>query len=200
MISFLGRTDRQTDRQTNPTTVTLAAHARRGLIIERFHRQLKSSLKAHGASTHWVEALPLVLLSIRTAVKSDLQCSVAKLVYGTTLRLPGEFFEDALHTVTDPGSMCARLCPPRWNPQTSVVHIRRPVPCHRKGRKFFTIDHNGRNDTVLLDRLKPAYLDSEPQQVPPPPLSAGTTPELPTRVTRSGRRVHFPVRLAYAIP
>ena len=29
---------------------------------------------------------------------------------------------------------------------------------------------------------------------------AGTTPELPTRVTRSGRRVHFPDRLAYAIP
>ena len=25
--------DRQTDRHTNPTTVTLAAHARRGLII-----------------------------------------------------------------------------------------------------------------------------------------------------------------------
>ena len=31
---------------------------------------------------------------------------------------------------------------------------------------FFTIDYNGRDDTVSLDRLKPAYLESEPQQVP----------------------------------
>ena len=96
-------------------------------IIERFHRQLKSSLKAHGASIHWVEALPLVLLSSSTAVKSDRQCSVAELVYGTTLRLPGEFFEkDALHTVTDPAAlvrdlrdvMCKLKAPPvRPQPQ-----------------------------------------------------------------------------------
>ena len=192
----------------------------------RDHRQLKS---AHGASTHWVEALPLVLLSIRTAVKSDLQCSVAELVYGTTLRLPGEFFEkEALHTVMDPAALVRDLrdvmrnlkAPPvRPQPQRNVhvsrylaecTHvfvrhdgIRKPLqPTYdgpyrviERAEKFFTIDYNGRNDTVSLDRLKPAYLESEPQQVPSPPLPAGTT-----RVTRSGRRVHFPDRLAYAIP
>ena len=61
-------------------------------IIERFHRQLKSALKAHSSSSHWIETLPLVLLGIRTALKTDLQCSVAELVYGRTLHLPGEFF------------------------------------------------------------------------------------------------------------
>ena len=38
----------------------------------------------------WVESLPLVLLDVRTAVKDDLKCSVAEIVYRTTLRLPGE--------------------------------------------------------------------------------------------------------------
>ena len=35
--------------------------------------------------------LPLVLLGIRSVLRQDLQCSVAELVYGTSLRLPGEF-------------------------------------------------------------------------------------------------------------
>ena len=38
-------------------------------IIERFHRQLKASLKAHTPAVHWIESLPLVLLGIRTALK-----------------------------------------------------------------------------------------------------------------------------------
>ncbi|XP_036147069.1 uncharacterized protein LOC118647044 [Monomorium pharaonis] len=39
-------------------------------------------------------ALPTVLLGLRTAFKDDLKCSTAELLYGTTLRVPGEFFED----------------------------------------------------------------------------------------------------------
>jgi hypothetical protein len=40
---------------------------------------------------HWTEALPLVLLGIRTTFKADLQASSAELVYGEPLRIPGEF-------------------------------------------------------------------------------------------------------------
>ena len=57
-------------------------------------RQLKASLKSQNDPTHWTESLPLVLLGIRTAYKSDVQCTAAELVYGTTLRLPGEFFTE----------------------------------------------------------------------------------------------------------
>ena len=39
-----------------------------------------------------MDTLPLVLLGIRTALKEDLACTVAEMVYGVTLRLPGEFF------------------------------------------------------------------------------------------------------------
>ena len=88
--------------------------------------------------------------------------------------------------------MYARFCSPRWNPQTSDNG---PYHVIKRAEKFLTIDYNGRNGTVSLDHLKPAYLESEPQHVP---LPTGTG--LPTRVTRSGRRIHFADRLVYVVP
>ena len=48
----------------------------------------------------WTDTLPLVLLGMRTTFKMDLQASVAELVYGETLRIPGEFLA-ASHTARD---------------------------------------------------------------------------------------------------
>ena len=62
-------------------------------MIERFHRSLKAGLKAN-PHQKWTDSLPLVLLGLRTSVKMDLKCSSAELLYGTTLRVPGEFFTD----------------------------------------------------------------------------------------------------------
>ncbi|CAI2727756.1 unnamed protein product [Schistosoma spindalis] len=70
---------------------TTAYHPASNGLVERFHRQPKSALRAH-ENDNWYETLPLVLLGIRTSLKADIQCSAAELVYGTTLRLPGEFF------------------------------------------------------------------------------------------------------------
>ncbi|CAH8562835.1 unnamed protein product [Schistosoma haematobium] len=70
---------------------TNAYHPASNGLVERFHRQLKSALRAH-ENDDWYETLPLVLLGIRTSLKADIQCSAAELVYDTTLRLPGEFF------------------------------------------------------------------------------------------------------------
>ncbi|VDP30032.1 unnamed protein product [Schistosoma margrebowiei] len=60
-------------------------------LSERFHCQLKSALRAH-ENGNWPKTLPLVLLGVRTCLKADIQYSAAELVYGTTSRLPGEFF------------------------------------------------------------------------------------------------------------
>ena len=75
-------------------------------IIERFHRQLKSSLKSYPDSTNWTDILPIVLLGIRTTLKDDLHCTTAELVYGTTLRLPGEFFDTSCANNAVPDPMC----------------------------------------------------------------------------------------------
>ena len=67
-------------------------------MVERFHRQLKNSLKASPDATRWTEHLPIILLGIRNTVKVDLNCTPAQLVYGTTLRLPGQFFSSSSTT------------------------------------------------------------------------------------------------------
>ena len=40
-----------------------------------------------------MDELPLVLLGLRSVPKDDLGCAPSELVYGTTIHLPGEFFE-----------------------------------------------------------------------------------------------------------
>lgn len=75
-----------------------AYHPQSNGIIERWHRSLKQAIRCH-TSVHWTQALPSVLLGLRTTFKKDLNCSPAELVYGEALRLPGQFFipsEDGL--------------------------------------------------------------------------------------------------------
>jgi cleavage and polyadenylation specificity factor subunit 1 len=45
-------------------------------LVERFHRTLKAAIMCH-ADQHWTEAFLLVLVSIRTSFKADLQATVA---------------------------------------------------------------------------------------------------------------------------
>ena len=89
---------------------TTAYHPSANGLIERLHHQLKAALKAHPSPQHWTDALPLVMLGIRTALKNDLGCSAAELVYGTTLRLPGEFFDStSANNTLDAASYVVRL-------------------------------------------------------------------------------------------
>lgn len=62
-------------------------------LIERQHRTIKAAIKCHTVS-NWVKALPTVLLGLRTVLKEDLGATTSEMVYGTTLKLPGEFFEN----------------------------------------------------------------------------------------------------------
>lgn len=70
---------------------TTAYHPCANGLVERFHRQLKGAIRCH-ATDRWVEVLPTILLGIRSSVRQDLGTSVAEMVYGQPLRLPGQFF------------------------------------------------------------------------------------------------------------
>lgn len=61
-------------------------------FVERFHRTLKAAIRAH--ESNWFEALPLILLGIRSSFKEDIQATTAELVYGESLRLPHEMLSD----------------------------------------------------------------------------------------------------------
>ena len=100
---------------------TTAYHPCANGMVERFHRQLKACFKASSDSSKWTQLLPLILLSLRTTFKQDLQCTPAQFVYGTTLRLPGQFFIPSPATMPlDPTLYADRLA--------SYMHQLRPVP------------------------------------------------------------------------
>lgn len=66
-------------------------HAQANGMIERFHRTMKAAIKCH--KTTWSDALPIVLMGLRATHKEDIESTPAEMVYGTTIRLPGEFFD-----------------------------------------------------------------------------------------------------------
>ena len=74
---------------------TTAYHPQANGMIERFHRHLKQSLKCYASPDAWYEALPWVLLGIRSAMKEDLSSSSAEYVYGEPLAVPGQFLHDS---------------------------------------------------------------------------------------------------------
>ena len=97
-------------------------------MVERFHRQLKSALKTYPTPERWTVSLPMVLLGVRSAIKEDLHCTTAELVYGTTLRLPGEFFTSSREPV-DPSNYVSTL-------KTSMQHLQ-AVPPHPAQRSVY---------------------------------------------------------------
>lgn len=51
---------------------------------------------------NWVEILPLILLGFRSSWRDDLKATPAEMVYGSTLRLPGQFFfEQHAHNINE---------------------------------------------------------------------------------------------------
>ena len=96
-------------------------------MIERFHRSLKAAIMCH-ATLEWTRVLSTIMLGLRTNVL-DCGSSPAEYLYGTTLRIPGEFVQPE---------------GPRSNPQSFVeefrLHIKRikPIPVeHHDKRKIF---------------------------------------------------------------
>ncbi|XP_029157066.1 uncharacterized protein LOC114936787 [Nylanderia fulva] len=55
------------------------------------HNRVQTAIKCH-ETTDWVKVLPVVMLGLRNALKEDISTSAAELVYGTQLRIPGEYF------------------------------------------------------------------------------------------------------------
>ena len=125
-------------------------------LVERMHRQLKAALMCHEET--WHQALPVVLLGMRAALKEDLQCSPAELVYGEPLRLPGELI------VPSPVSESSEDRTNFANQLQKYMARLRPTPGSRHGQQptFVSKDLEAashvflRDDSVRL-ALKPPY-------------------------------------------
>ena len=175
--------------------------------MERFHRHLKSALKARLTKNNWIEELPRVLLGIRSTLKEDLSCTSAF----------------SSQTEEDPSTMVSRLrntvqrqqfLSPRWHGSwvtyiptdlhtATHVYVRRdahappltrpydgPYEATRRTNKHFALEVNGKIKEYSVDRLKPARSDNQLLNTVP----QGNQPVLP-QVTRSGCYVVRPTYL-----
>ncbi|CAH8553506.1 unnamed protein product [Schistosoma rodhaini] len=224
---------------------TTSYHPMANGMVERLHRQLKASLTSVIVNNDWANKLPLVMLGLRTIIKQDMGCCPAELVYGTTLRLPGEFFASGKSVPTDVANYVQRLkkhmsdlkiALPRLQqrrvfvPQqlhnSTHVFIRRdnvqpplqpnyegPFKVITKTDKTVTVEKAGKTDVISIDRVKPAFIDSDFQSTSTS-LSKTITPtkhesqesttlthqneETPI-TTKSGRRVRWPQRYVATI-
>ena len=68
---------------------TIAYYPASNGMVERWNRCLKAAIMCH-ANPQWSRTLSTVLLGLRSSVM-DSGSSPAEFVYGTTLRIPGEF-------------------------------------------------------------------------------------------------------------
>ena len=139
---------------------TTAYHPQANGLVERFHRQLKASLKAKLNTNHWFDDLPLVLLGIRTALKQDIGCSAAEMVYGQTLRLPGEFFSPSSDSeVVEPHSFLSRL-------KNNMARLRPTQTKHHTSNRPFHIPSTLLNCTHLHEAGLPSCPSRLPLQWP----------------------------------
>ncbi|GBM60006.1 Retrovirus-related Pol polyprotein from transposon 412 [Araneus ventricosus] len=168
-------------------------HPQANGIIERLHRHLKSAFKAHN-HIKWTEMLPIVLLGLRSALKEDINATCAQLVYGTTLRLPSDLVTSgSINQTINPTYVNPPLTPPYTGPHLVIS----------RNDKNFIIDLNGKQNTVSIDRVKPAYLladdtdnsdQTQSQRIIEEPTPAPPNHTKPS-TTRCGRKVKFPKHL-----
>ena len=167
-------------------TMTTAYHPQANGIIERFHRTLKAALMAKN-NVSWSYELPIVLLGLRSTIKGDLKATPAEMIYGTTLRLPGDMFgniqthepaEEYVKQLTMAMNNL-KILPIKHHDKpytydlqkTTHVFVRDdtvraamkppydgPFQVIERKEKFFVIRKRNREEKISIDRLKPAYL------------------------------------------
>lgn len=135
---------------------TTSWHPAANGLVERFHRQLKASIKAY-SSNDWIDVLPFVLLGIRSSFREDLSATTSELVYGEPLRLPYEFLSTSSDTSQfDQNVFLSQL-------RCHVSHLR-PTPTSRHSRPSVFIfkqlsdcSHVFVREGSILKPLQPPY-------------------------------------------
>lgn len=93
------------------------------------------------STERWSEVLPTVLLGIRASFRDDLQASSAELLYGMTLKLPGEFFKNS--------------CSGKSSPDDYVSILRQRM---RELRPTPGTDHSSKDSFVSMSLLTSSHV------------------------------------------
>lgn len=101
---------------------TTGYHPQANGLVERWHRTLKAAILCHNTEK-WCSHLPMILLGLRSTYKEDIGATSAELVFGTTIRIPGEFFEMDRNNKTESETVVSlRKTMERIQPTTTTWH------------------------------------------------------------------------------
>lgn len=123
-------------------------------MVKRLHRQLKPAIKGHKTDA-WTQVLSIILMGIRAAVEEDINATPAELVFGKTIRLPGQFLE-AQGTVQPTNDFVSQLHKAMIELQPQLRrHRQRTTFMHKnlkEAKKVFV-----RQDISVTRALQPSY-------------------------------------------
>ncbi|XP_035220306.1 uncharacterized protein LOC118193340 [Stegodyphus dumicola] len=175
-------------------THTTSYHPQSNGKIERLHCTLKTAIRCHN-SLHWTETLPTVLIGLRAALHEECKYTIAEMVYGKTIKLPGEFIEESNMPISN-DNFVSNL----RNQMALLKPYQSKFKCKQK------ICTHARMCSCGLTELKPAYVLRPNELLSPTsksdhisvPRTQTSVPsqqiEQPKKSTRCGRQVKFPVR------
>ena len=116
---------------------TTAFHPAANGLNERFNCSLKVALKCQSSPDLWYRNLSLVLLGLQSAIKEDMGYAAVEMALGTSIRLPGEYFENSTpvelseESTVQPASQYAKtLC-------SFMSSLRYTIPCHLKKQQTY---------------------------------------------------------------
>lgn len=88
---------------------TSTYHPQSNGILERWHRNVKNSIKCH-ADNNWMQTLPIIMLGLRSVILPNSKASISEMVYGSTIRLPYHFFHNTeANKTSDPFTFVEKL-------------------------------------------------------------------------------------------
>ncbi|UYV68175.1 K02A2.6-like, partial [Cordylochernes scorpioides] len=136
--------------------------------IERLLRTIKTAIRAHN-NIKWTETLPTVLLGLRAAINKDNNHSLSQMLQKQMelLKPLNEkhhsktkvFVHKDLKTCSHVFIMTDRVKKPLEPPYEG------PFPVLDRTDKYFTLKVKGRNVTISIDRLRPAYLLADSDKI-----------------------------------
>ncbi|UYV66317.1 hypothetical protein LAZ67_4001317 [Cordylochernes scorpioides] len=119
--------------------------------IERLHRTIKTAIRAHN-SIKWTETLPTVLLGLRAVLSTKIPTILCLRWY---MAKPSDCLANSLMLLNITGmlkNLTDRVKKPLEPPYEG------PFPVLERTDKYFTLKVKGKNVTTSIDRLRPAYL------------------------------------------